>query len=196
MWSRSLDLTWKSVQNAASQVLPQTYWIRICSFSGCLDDLSAHSSLRSPALEQWCSAMVARECAFRVLNCYLNPITKMESLVDEFGTGPPPTFFQLLGSQEPSPGFLCLRNKCRPAGAGTCPSLPIPPTSLAPQGGVQMHNQNMGWGLQKWEGKGRHGFRFRPGEPAVWWNASLRAAEFISLKFHCAQNHLFPHCFY
>lgn len=83
------------------------------------------------------------------------------------GTGPPPTFFQLLASQEPSPGFLCLRNKCRPAGARTCPSLPIPPTSLAPQGGVQMHNQHMGWGLQKWAGKGRHGFRFRPGEPAV-----------------------------
>lgn len=89
-------------------------------------------------------------------------------------TGPPPTSFQLLGSQEPSPGFLCLRNKCRPAGgrdlpilAHLCPSLPIPPTSLAHQGGVQMHNQNMGWGLQKWVGKGRHGFCFRSGEPAV-----------------------------
>lgn len=39
------------------------------------------------------------------------------------GTGSPPTSFQLLGSQEPSPGVLCLKNRCGPAGAG---DLPLP----------------------------------------------------------------------
>ena len=38
-------------------------------------------------------------------------------------TGLPPTSLEPLGSQEPSPGFLCLRNKCRPAEAG---DLPVP----------------------------------------------------------------------
>lgn len=42
------------------------------------------------------------------------------------GTGPPPTSFRLLGFQETSLVFLCLRNKCRPTGAG---DLPIPPHS-------------------------------------------------------------------
>lgn len=48
------------------------------------------------------------------------------------GTGPPPTSFQLLGSQEPSPGFLCLRNKCGPTGAGDLPMLAHPSPSHPP----------------------------------------------------------------